>query len=228
MKVAIYFVKSKGKRSLRGSEGLDPHGRTGTGRPPGQSPRCDSSQRLLRHAGPEEADPEGLPAAAASDTEPLEVQPLPVMETDVYRGQRRRHDRGHHRVVGSYRLRSPLWVLSTSLPRWCRHPFALSLPVNSHLPGRPGVGYDRSGATGQKGREIPEPSGREHLAAILAGKGAAREQMANRRFTNWPPFPGAESIRMHRRSIFEANPHFWLSRLYRLSIFKQHPLNTCL
>ena len=30
----------------------------------------------------------------------------------------------------------------------------------------------------QEGREIPEPSGREHLRDILAGKGAAREQMA--------------------------------------------------
>ena len=30
----------------------------------------------------------------------------------------------------------------------------------------------------QEGREIPEPSGREHLADILAGKGVAREQMA--------------------------------------------------
>ena len=30
----------------------------------------------------------------------------------------------------------------------------------------------------QEGREIPEPSGREHLREILAGEGAAREQMA--------------------------------------------------
>ncbi len=30
----------------------------------------------------------------------------------------------------------------------------------------------------QEGREIPEPSGREHLRDILAGKGVAREQMA--------------------------------------------------
>ncbi len=30
----------------------------------------------------------------------------------------------------------------------------------------------------QEGREIPEPSGREHLREILAGKGVAREQMA--------------------------------------------------
>lgn len=30
----------------------------------------------------------------------------------------------------------------------------------------------------EEGREIPEPGGREILAAILAGKGAAREQMA--------------------------------------------------
>lgn len=29
-----------------------------------------------------------------------------------------------------------------------------------------------------EGREIPEPSGREHLREILAGKGVAREQMA--------------------------------------------------
>ena len=30
----------------------------------------------------------------------------------------------------------------------------------------------------QEGREIPEPSGREHLREILAGEVAAREQMA--------------------------------------------------
>ena len=30
----------------------------------------------------------------------------------------------------------------------------------------------------EEGREIPEPSGREHLRDILAGKGVAREQMA--------------------------------------------------
>ena len=30
----------------------------------------------------------------------------------------------------------------------------------------------------QEGREIPEPSGRERLRDILAGKGVAREQMA--------------------------------------------------
>jgi len=30
----------------------------------------------------------------------------------------------------------------------------------------------------EEGREIPEPSGREHLREILAGKGGAREQMA--------------------------------------------------
>ncbi len=29
----------------------------------------------------------------------------------------------------------------------------------------------------EEGREIPEPSGREHLRDILAGKGVAREQM---------------------------------------------------
>jgi len=30
----------------------------------------------------------------------------------------------------------------------------------------------------EEGRKIPEPSGREHLRDILAGKGLAREQMA--------------------------------------------------
>ncbi len=30
----------------------------------------------------------------------------------------------------------------------------------------------------EEGREIPEPSGREHLQDILTGKGVAREQMA--------------------------------------------------
>jgi len=30
----------------------------------------------------------------------------------------------------------------------------------------------------QEGREIPEPSGREHLREILAGRGVAREEMA--------------------------------------------------
>lgn len=38
------------------------------------------------------------------DKEPLEVQPLSLLETDVYRDQRRRHDRGRHRVAGPYQL----------------------------------------------------------------------------------------------------------------------------
>jgi len=33
-------------------------------------------------------------------------------------------------------------------------------------------------AAREEGRGIPEPSGREHLRDILAGKGGAREQMA--------------------------------------------------
>ncbi len=33
-------------------------------------------------------------------------------------------------------------------------------------------------AVWEEGREIPEPSGREHLREILAGRGIAREQMA--------------------------------------------------
>ena len=34
------------------------------------------------------------------------------------------------------------------------------------------------GTAREEGREIPEPGGREHLMDILAGRDAAREQMA--------------------------------------------------